>query len=82
MDSKKVTVSVAEVTFIKGRQKSIRIFVDGQNVNVPVGENVYAYFDEQFLRKNPSPLQQKRFATIMNVLRAAYLKGISDGSKN
>jgi hypothetical protein len=82
MHGKEVTISVAEVTFTKGKKKSVRINVDGQNVDIPVDEQIYAYFNEQFLRPNPTELQRKRFATIMNVLRAAYFKGVSDGSKN
>ncbi len=81
MYSKEVTISVAEVTLTKGKKKSIRINVDGQNVNIPVDEQIYAYFNEQFLRPNPTNIQRKRFATIMNILRSAYLKGVNDGRK-
>lgn len=81
MYSKEVTISVAEVTLTKGKKKSIRINVDGQNVNIPVDEQIYAYFNEQFLRPNPTNIQRKRFATIMNVLRSAYLKGVNDGRR-
>jgi len=81
MYSKEVTFSVAEVTLTKGKKKSIRINVDGQNVNIPVDEQIYAYFNEQFLRPNPTNIQRKRFVTIMNVLRSAYLKGVDDGRK-
>jgi len=78
----KTTISVTEVTIVTGKTKSIRLNLDGRIVNVPVDESVYAYFKDQFLRENPTQLQKKRFATIMNVLRAAYVKGISDGKKS
>lgn len=72
---------MTEITFISGKKKNVRVNIDGNNVNVPVDESVFAYFDEQFLRDNPTQLQRKRFSTIMNVLREAYKKGFSDGSK-
>jgi len=76
-----INISVFSASFESGKNKFIRVKVDGKEVSIPVDETVYAYFQEQFLRKNPTPLQEKRFATIMNVLRAAYLKGIEDGRK-
>jgi hypothetical protein len=79
---KQVTVNVTEVTLVSGRKKNIRVNIDGTDVHIPVDEGVHAYFHQQFLRQNPTPLQRKRFATIMNVLRAAYLKGVSDGEKS
>ncbi len=81
MYNKDVTFSVSEVTISQGRKKSIRINVDGQNVNIPVDESIYAYFKEQFLRTNPTDGQRKKFGTIMNVLRSAYLKGVGDGRR-
>jgi hypothetical protein len=56
--------------------------IGGVSVNIPVDEEVHAYFKEQFLRQNPTPLQRRKWATIMNVLQAAYLKGFSDGKKS
>ena len=78
---KEVTISVSEFTFVSGKKKNVRIKHDGSDVLIPVDEGVYAYFREQFLRQNPTSLQRKRFSTIMNVLRAAYLKGVADGKK-
>ena len=81
MAKSETTISVTEVTFVHGKTKSIRVKLDGNYVNIPVDETVYAYFNEQFLRTNPTALQKKKFATIMNVLRAAYQKGKADGKK-
>lgn len=53
--------------------------IDGTAVYVPVSDAVYAHWDEQFVRPNPSDAQKKRFKTLMNVARAAYRKGQQDG---
>jgi len=76
-----ITVNVTEVTMTGGRKKGIRINVDGNNVVIPVDEAIYVYFTEQFLRDNPTAMQRRKFATIMNILRSAYLKGVADGRR-
>lgn len=78
---KEVTVNVTEVTIVSGKKKNIKVNIDGVNVHIPVDEGVYAYFHDQFSREYPTALQRKKFATIMNLLRAAYVKGVSDGGK-
>lgn len=78
-----VQVSVTEVTFSSGRhqrQEFIRLEVDGASVQIPVSAEIKAYWNEQFVRPNPTPLQQRRFATFMNVMRAAYKKGREDSN--
>ena len=79
--AKQVTINLTEVTVVSGKTKNIRVNINGKNVFIPVDENVYAYFQDQFSREHPSALQRKKFATVMNLLRAAYLKGLSDGAK-
>ncbi len=79
MADNKITVSISEVTFSTGKSAFVEINVDGQNVRVPLSPEVKAYFNEQFVRPNPTPAQRKKFATVMNLLRAAYIKGKSDG---
>ena len=74
-----ININVVKASFESGNDKYIRIKVGGKEVRIPVDEGVYAYFHEQFLRKNPTALQEKRFATTKNVLRAAYLRGLEDG---
>ncbi len=73
--------SITEITVLKGKKKVIRIILDGKSIAIPVDEAVNAYFNEQFCRQNPTPLQRKKFGTIINILRAAYLKGLKDGKK-
>ena len=68
-------VSITEVSFSEGRQRSIRVEIDGAIVNIPVSAEVYAYWHDQFVRPNPTPQQRKRFTTLINVLRAAYKEG-------
>ena len=80
--AKQITVSRTELTIVTGRMKTIRVNVDGVNVDIPVEEDVYAYFNEQFRRNNPTAIQKRKFTTIKNLLRAAYLKGVEDGQKN
>jgi len=70
-----VTVSITEVTFSRGPEKHIRVEIDGQVVRIPVTDEVYAYWQEQFVRPNPTHQQRKRFGTLMSVVRAAYLEG-------
>ena len=79
MAQNQVKITVTEITVTTGKQKEIMVYVDGKKVFIPVDESVYAYFKDQFLRKNPTTMQKHRFITIMSVIRAAYLKGISDG---
>lgn len=71
--------SVTEIVISSGKQKFIRVTVDGQDVRIPVDDDIYAYWQEQFVRNNPTPQQRKRFGTFMNVVRAAYKKGLKDG---
>ena len=78
--SPSVTVTVTEVSVSSGKKKAIRVKINDRDVHIPVDEAVYAYFNEQFTRPTPTPQQKKRFATLMNLLRAAYLKGHEDGS--
>ncbi len=79
MAEKKVTVNITEVTVSMGNPAHVDVNIDGQMVRIPVSAEVKAYFNEQFVRPNPTPAQRKKFATVMNLLRAAYLKGKHDG---
>ena len=60
-------------------QRSIRVPINKRIVSIPVPDDIYAYWHEQFVRQNPTVAQRKRFKTLLNVLRAAYLTGRSDG---
>lgn len=71
--------SYAEVRVTGGKKKNIHVDVDGRRILIPVSEELYANWQNQFVRSNPTPQQKKRFLTFMNVLRAAYQKGLEDG---
>lgn len=77
--SKQTVISITEVTFESGPKKKINVQVDGERVGIPVASEVYAYWHDQFVRENPSQLQKKRFATLMSVVRAAFLEGVRVG---
>ena len=79
MSEKNVTINITEVTVSTGKTAFVQVNIDGQMVRIPVSSEVKAYFNEQFVRENPTPAQRKKFATIMNLLRAAYSKGNQDG---
>jgi hypothetical protein len=72
-------ISITEMTIVSGKTQQIRIWVNGQPVNITVSAEVKAYFNEQFVRANPSAIQKRRFITLSNVAAAAYLKGYKDG---
>jgi hypothetical protein len=62
-------------------QHHIRVEINSRIVSIPVPDDLYAYWYEQFVRQNPTPAQKRRFRTMMNILRAAYSKGREDGMK-
>jgi hypothetical protein len=80
MKNKNFKFSVSEVVLTGGRKKSIKVDVDGRNVLINVDEHLFARWDDQFVRKNPSKQQRGRFVTTMNLIRAAYKKGLADGT--
>jgi hypothetical protein len=59
---------------MRRKKATINFDLDGRKVSVPIDAEVKAYFNSQFVRPNPTPEQRKRFSTVMNLLRAAYLK--------
>jgi hypothetical protein len=72
--------TVSEVTVSSGKQTTIPVYIDGERVKIPVAAEVRAHFKDQFERPNPSALQKRRHATVMQLLRAAYNKGKQDGA--
>ena len=73
-----VSVQITQVTFVSGKTKDIRIEVYDKTVLIPVAESIYTFWREQFLKKTNTQQQKDRFTTMMNVVRAAYLKGLED----
>jgi hypothetical protein len=80
-DEAEITITETTVRFGSKPEKYIRVNIDSRQVAIPVDAAVYAYWNEQFLRKNPTTMQKKRFATFMNVIRAAYLQGVQYGKQ-
>ncbi len=77
-------IRVTEVTITEGaaaRQATIHVIIDDRKIEIPVAPEVRAHWEEQFFRANPTPPQKKRWATLMNVVRAAYKKGRDDAAK-
>ena len=72
--AKEVNISVTEITIKSGKTATINFDLDSRRVSVPVDAEVKAYFNSQFVRSNPTSQQRKRFSTLMDVLRAAYLQ--------
>ena len=79
--AKETTISITEVTIQSGKTAHIRFELDGKVIRVPIDATIKAYFDSQFVRPNPTSQQRQRFGTLMNLLRAAYKKGLADGGK-
>lgn len=75
----KLTFTVTEMTFATGKKARIDFFVNDTKVSLEVPAELKAYFTEQFCRPNPSPLQKKRYTTLMKLVSAAYSKGLADG---
>jgi hypothetical protein len=61
------------------KKRLIRLRIDDKTVLIPIDDDIYAYFNQQFVRPKPSALQKQKYTTIMNLLRAAYFKGLDDG---
>jgi hypothetical protein len=70
--------SITEVTVISGKTSKINFDLNGKRVSIPVSAEVKARFDEQFSRSRPTQAFEKRYATLINLMRAAYLQGIKD----
>lgn len=74
-----VKISITEVTILAGKKRIFKLIVDGKNVSIPVEAETFANYQNQLWRESPTPKQKKVFATVMSLMRAAYLKGYSDG---
>jgi len=76
-----VTMSITEVTILIGKTKGFKLKVDDQTVTIPVDEAIFTNYQNQFYRDNPTKQQQQKFATLMNLMRAAYKQGLKDGHR-
>jgi hypothetical protein len=74
---KDTRISITEVTISTGKkQKIFKLVVDGKTISIPVDNEIFAHYKDQLWRENPSKAQRDRFATVMNLMRAAYLKRV------
>jgi hypothetical protein len=80
-DMADTVISITEVTVVSGKTSKINLLLNDQKVSITVPVELKVHFDEQFSRPNPTPLQKKKYATIMNLLKAAYLQGSKDGGR-
>ncbi len=74
-----VRVSITEVTILGGKKRAFKLIVNDTPVSIPVDEKLFAHYKDQIWRENPSRKQKDLFATVINLMRAAYLKGCEDG---
>ena len=58
------------------RRRRIRVPNYGEWIFIPVSDEDYARFQEQFVRPNPTPQQHRRYITLMNISRAAFNEGL------
>lgn len=75
-------VFAVEVCILTGKTKLVRLFVDDNRVDIPVPEAVYAYWNEQFVRKAPTDKQRRMYSTVKNLMKYAYAQGYRDGREN
>jgi len=71
--------TIQETTIISGATAAVRIRIDGKDVKITVPREIKAYFDDQFVRPNPTALQKRKYATLMSLLQAAYKAGQAAG---
>ena len=73
-----VRISITEVTIHSGKTKTFNLNVDGVNVQIPCDDALFANYQNQFYRPNPTAQQRTRFATLMSLMRASYEQGKRD----
>ena len=72
---------VTEIVFGGEGQPSkyIRLELGERTVRIHVDDTTYANFKSEFVRSNPTEKQKVRHATMMQILRDAYLTGLKEG---
>ena len=60
------------------KMELIELKIGREVTQIWVTPEVKAYFNQQFVRGNPTELQKKRYVTMMNLMRAAYEAGGKD----
>lgn len=75
------TISVTEITILSGRKKAFKLKVNDKDVSIPIDEALFTHYQEQFYRPSPTLQQRNKFATLLNLMRAAYIQGQKDANK-
>jgi len=73
--------SITELTVPSGNKRELMLHVDGFDLTIPVDEALFASYRNHFARKCTTERHRKAFATLLRLMRAAYLKGYDDGKK-
>ncbi len=81
MADQKINISITEITVSTGKLASIELHIDDKKVTIPVPSEIRADFNNQFSRPNPTPLQRKKYGTLMALMRAAYKAGQASSGK-
>lgn len=71
------TISVTIV--VTGKTRAFDLRMKGTNVSIPVDEQLFAHYVNQFPRN--TQLQKNRFTTLFSLMEAAYRAGLADGKK-
>ena len=58
-----------------------KFLLDGVEIRIPVGTELYVHFQEQFHPSGGTDAQRKRSTTLRNLVRAAYQAGVEDGRR-
>ena len=75
-------VRSTDVKVPTGKKKKVKLNVNGVDITIHVPEALFAHYQNQFVRQYPTEKQRNMFATLMSLMRAAYLKGCEDAGKN
>ena len=69
------------INVLGGKRKDLNLIVDGVEIRIPVDAELFAHFQEKFVREHPSAKQKHAYVTVMNLMKTAYLQGCEDGKK-
>lgn len=72
------TFTMTEFTVTTGKVSKIDVIIDDRKISIAVPTELKAYFNDQFTRPNPTPLQRRKYTTLMALMRAAYVQGKTD----
>lgn len=73
-----INLLALQVQIVGEEKNNFTLNVDDEQVQIPVNKDIFAHYVNQF--KTNTDNQKRRRATLVNLMRAAYLQGIRDGS--